>query len=270
MLRELGLLAAACVCFACESTRTSAPPPSKPDASGVARPDAAAPDSGAKRDAAMSGPIRVQIFSRTEGFRHDSIEPALEAIAGLAGLRVQRSEDPAELVRALADSDVVVFLMTTGDVLDPAQQDALEAYVRKGGGFVGVHSSADTEYDWPFYGTLNGAWFASHPAVQRARIAVQRDLEPKLEFLPAVWEREDEWYNFKANPRADSAVRVLATLDESSYEGGTMGADHPIVWCRNLDAGRAFYTGLGHTQASWQDPLVVQHVAAGVRWAAGR
>ena len=194
----------------------------------------------------------------------------MAAIGALPELRVQRTEEPAELAAALPQSDVVVFLMTSGDVLDAPEQAALEAHVRRGGGFVGVHSAADTEYDWPFYGTLAGAWFKDHPAIQRARLHVERDLSPRLDFLPESWEREDEWYNFRDNPRAEPAVRVLMTLDESSYQGGSMGPDHPIAWCRELDAGRSFYTGLGHTTESWQDPLFVQHIAAGLRWAARR
>ena len=256
MWRLLGWLAA-CACVACESA--SAPARTPGDA-----------DAATALDAARPAAVRVLLFSRTEGYRHEAIEPASTAIATLADVSVQRTEDPAELVRALSDSDVVVFLMTTGDVLDAPEQDALEAYVRRGGGFVGVHSAADTEYDWPFYGTLNGAWFKDHPALQRARLHVQRELTPRLEGLPEVWEREDEWYNFQQNPRADSAVRVLITLDESSYQGGSLGDDHPIVWCRALDAGRSFYTGLGHTVASWQDALFMQHIASGLRWAAGR
>lgn len=227
--------------------------------------DAAASDAGA--------PLRVLLFTRTEGYRHDSIEPACKALmerAERGRYRVQRTEDPAELQGALGETDVVVFLMTTGDVLDDPQQAALEAFVRGGGGFVGVHSSADTEYDWPFYRTLNGAWFADHPDIQHARLQVQRDSEPSLSFLPASWEREDEWYNFRDNPRSDQAVRVLMTLDESSYHGGKMGDDHPITWCRALDQGRSFYTGLGHTNESWQDPLFLQLVEAGLRWAGKR
>ena len=222
---------------------------------------------------AGAAPLRVSLYTRTLGYRHTSIELAHAALMQRAEpgrYRVQRTEDPAELIAQLPQTDVVVFLMTSGDVLSDSQQDALEAFVRGGGGYVGVHSAADTEYDWPFFGTLNGAWFADHPAIQRARVQVPRGSDPSLSFLPDTWEREDEWYNFRDNPRADPAVRVLMTLDESSYEGGKMGADHPIAWCRTLDAGRAFYSALGHTEASWEDPLFLQHVETGLRWAGKR
>lgn len=199
------------------------------------------------RDAGAPTPLRIQLFSRTNGFRHDSIEAAraaIGAIAAMHGASMDHTEDPAVLTAALSHTDVVVFLMTTGDVLDADQEAQFEHFIRGGGGFVGVHSAADTEYDWPFYGELNGAWFEDHPAVQPATVIVEAGDDPRVSFLPRRWERTDEWYNFRANPRGE--VTVLLRLDESTYTGGTMGADHPIAWSRSIDAGRAFYTGFGH------------------------
>lgn len=246
---------------------TGAPDPRIPDAdaSDAGAPDAGAPDAGAPK------PPRIQVFSRTSGFRHDSIDPARAAIVAIAaehGASIQHTEDPAVLTARLSQTDVVVFLMTTGDVLDPAQQTAFERFIRDGGGFVGVHSAADTEYDWPFYGELNGAWFKDHPAVQKAAVIVEAAGDPLVSFLPRTWERTDEWYNFRTNPRPE--VTVLLRLDESTYSGGNMGADHPIAWSRKIDAGRAFYTGLGHTRESWEEPLMLMHVERALLWAAGR
>jgi type 1 glutamine amidotransferase len=215
-------------------------------------------------------PLRIFVYSRTVGFRHDTIEPGQKVIAEIAARHkatVASTDDPAQLVAALAQTDVVVFLMTTGDVLDDAQQTQLESFIRNGGGFVGVHSAADTEYDWPFYETLNGAWFADHPAIQPATLVRESADHPAVSFLPATWQRTDEWYNFRTNPRAK--VQVLLRLDEASYQGGTMGDDHPIVWAHTIDRGRAFYTGLGHTQESWQEPLFLQHIEAALLWAGG-
>jgi type 1 glutamine amidotransferase len=221
--------------------------------------------------AAPIEPLRVLVYSRTAGFRHDTIETGqrvLSEIAARHGGTIELTEDPLQLGAALAQADVVVFLMTTGDVLEDAQQTLVEAFIRGGGGFLGVHSAADTEYDWPFYAELNGAWFADHPAIQRARLVREAADHPAVSFLPATWERTDEWYNFRSNPRG--RVQVLLTLDETSYEGGTQGADHPIVWCHTIDQGRAFYTGLGHTQESWQERMFLQHLEAALLWAAGR
>ena len=168
----------------------------------------------------------------------------------------------------LALFDVIVFLNTTGNVLGPRGQNALRAFIEDGGGFVGVHAASDTEYDWPWYGRLVGAYFDGHPEVQEATVRVERQSHPSTQMLPSKWQRRDEWYNFRSNPR--DSVRVLLTLDESTYEGGTMGNDHPIAWCHSLKAGRAWYTAGGHTSEAYQDSLFRQHLLGGLQWAAGQ
>jgi type 1 glutamine amidotransferase len=215
-------------------------------------------------------PIEVLAFTRTTGFRHASIEPsvtALEDAAAARGWRFERTEDPALFTDAeLERFDVVVFLLTSGDILDDAQQAAFERWLRSGRGFVGVHSASDTEHDWPWYGQLVGAYFLQHPIVQRATVHVAERDHPSTAHLTDPWEREDEWYDFATNPRA--TVDVLLTVDESTYTGGTMGSDHPIAWSHAFDGGRAFYTALGHTDASWSEQAFVEHVARGIEWAA--
>jgi type 1 glutamine amidotransferase len=193
---------------------------------------------------------------------------ALEAIGADAGWVIDATEDPAQLVSVLGQRDVVVFLMTTGDVLDDTQQTAFEQFIRGGGGYVGVHSAADTEYDWAFYGQLMGAYFNGHPGIQQATVRVELPSHPAAAGLPAAWVRTDEWYNYQANPRPN--VTVILNIDESTYSGGAMGADHPMAWCHDVDQGRGFYTELGHTQESWADPLYLNHVRAGIVWAAKR
>jgi type 1 glutamine amidotransferase len=217
-------------------------------------------------------PSRILVFSKTTGFRHDSIPAGIAAIRGLGrahGFRVTATEDAAAFTRKrLRRFDAVVFLNTTGDVLDPTQQSAFKFYIRHGGGFAGVHSATDTEYDWPFYQRLVGTHFASHPAIQQATIEVTDHSHPSTRGLPSRWTRTDEWYNFAADPRG--RVHVLAVLDESSYSGGTMGADHPIAWCHRLSGGRAWYTALGHTIETYSEPLFRRHLLGGILWAAGR
>ena len=169
--------------------------------------------------------------------------------------------------RGLARYKVIIFLSTTGDILDAAEKAAFERYIRSGGGFVGIHSASDTEYQWPWYGRLVGAWFASHPQIQRATVHIANPDHPSTKGLPASWERTDEWYNFRANPRG--AVRVLASLDEATYSGGTMGADHPIAWCQDIDGGRSWYTAMGHTVKSYAEPLFQSHLLGGIESVAG-
>jgi type 1 glutamine amidotransferase len=221
--------------------------------------------------AQAQAPYQVLVFSKTAGFRHDSIPAGIQAIRDLGaanGFTVTSTEDSATFTPTeLAKYAAVVFLSTTGDVLDGTQQGAFESYVNGGGGFVGVHAAADTEYDWPYYGQLVGAYFSSHPNIQQATVRVEDRAHPATAHLAPAWSRTDEWYNYRTNPRSTS--HVLANLDEASYSGGTMGGDHPISWCRPQSAGRAFYTGLGHTIESYADPAFRTHLLGGIRYAAG-
>jgi cytochrome c len=216
---------------------------------------------------------RILVFTKTVGFRHASIPAALQAIRDLGrrnGLVVDATEDAgAFTARNLGRYEAVVFLMTTGDVLDEAQQAAFQRFFRAGGGFAGVHSAADTEYGWAWYGRMLGAYFRSHPEVQPAVITVANRRHPSTVGLPRRWMRTDEWYNFARNPRP--SVRVLATLDESSYRpgAGAMGRDHPISWIHEFEGGRAWFTGGGHTAESYSEPLFRRHLIGGIRYAAG-
>jgi type 1 glutamine amidotransferase len=214
---------------------------------------------------------RILVFSKTAGFRHDSIPDGIAAVERLGrerGFAVDATEDALVFAdAALAPYAAVVFLCTTGDVLDDGQQAAFERFIRKGRGFVGVHSAADTEYDWPWYGALIGAYFKSHPAIQPATIAIADPVHASTRGLPSLWDRTDEWYNFREDPRA--RVHVLAVLDEKTYSGGEMGSDHPIAWCHFHDGGRASYTALGHARESYAEPLFLEHLLGGIQFAAG-
>jgi type 1 glutamine amidotransferase len=219
-----------------------------------------------------AGDFGVLLFSRTTGYRHDSIPAAIAALTELGpanGYVAVSTEDPAAFTAdILARFRVVVFLMTTGEPLDAAGEAAFEQWINGGGNWVGVHSAADTGYDWPFYGALLGAYFKQHPAIQQATVNIEVPDHPATAGLPSPWVRTDEWYDFQTNPRA--VATVLVTIDESTYTGGTMGADHPLVWAHpTTGGGRAIYTEMGHTTESWADPLYRQHVVGAIRWAAG-
>lgn len=209
---------------------------------------------------------RVLLFTRTEGFRHSSVEPASRALTDemeQRGWGVATTDDPGVFTASrLADLDTVVFLSTTGDVLDAPHEDALRTWVEGGGGWVGVHAALDTEYGWPFYATLAGARFARHPEPQGATVTVEDADHPGTAHLPTSWDRADEWYDTQTNPRGD--VHVLATVDEATYSGGSMGSDHPIAWCHGVGSGHSFVTALGHPDESWSDPALVDHVAGGI------
>ncbi|SDN23032.1 ThuA domain-containing protein [Streptomyces wuyuanensis] len=215
---------------------------------------------------------RVLVFSKTAGFRHDSIPTGVTALKELgtgSNITVDATEEAGQFTTAnLARYDAVVFLSTTGDVLNAEQQKAFENYVATGGGYMGVHAAADTEYDWEFYGGLVGAHFHSHPQIQKATVRVEDHDHPATSHLDAAWERTDEWYNYRTNPRGQA--RILATLDETTYQGGNMKGDHPIAWCQTYEGGRSFYTGGGHTRESYAEPAFRQHLLGGLRYASGQ
>lgn len=254
-------------------TPTEPPPGSSSSSSSVAACPAGGASKGTWPGYGKTGEAaQVLVFSRTEGYRHDSIpagQAMLQALADSHGWSLTFTEDSADFTADnLAQYRAVVWLSTTGNVLDDQQQAAFEDYIESGGGYVGIHAAADTEYDWPWYGQLVGAWFHSHPHNQSAQLTVEDSDHPATRHLEDSWNHYDEWYNFRDNPREQ--VNVLLSLDETSYDpgAGAMG-DHPIAWYHTLAAGRAFYTGLGHTIDAYSDPDFIAHVEGGLMWAAG-
>lgn len=212
-------------------------------------------------------PELVLVFTKTAGFRHQSIEKGVQTFRelgrknGFIALQTESGEDFTP--QNLKNYKLIVFLNTTMDVLNDAQQKAFESYIKNGGSYLGVHAASDTEYDWPWYGKLVGGYFVSHPEQQTAKIDVLDKTHPSTAHLQNVWMHYDEWYNFKdLNPN----VHVLLKLDESSYKGGINGDNHPIAWYHEYDGGRVFYTGLGHTDASYDEPEFRQHLLGAIEW----
>lgn len=215
-------------------------------------------------------PARILVFSKTEGYRHANIPAGIAAIRKLCranGMLMDSTEDAADFnEKNLRRYNAVVFLSTTGDVLNPTQEAEFERYIQAGGGFVGIHAASDTEYGWAWFGGLVGGYFNGHPAIQDARLTVEDHDHPATRHLGKEWKRRDEWYNFRdLNP----AAKVLLKIDENSYDGGTMGADHPMSWYHEYDGGRAFYTALGHTEESFSEPDFLQHILGGIKYAVG-
>jgi cytochrome c len=229
---------------------------------------------GATSEIGDSGPAlrpSVLVYSQTTGFRHDSIPVGVQALRALAEDRdwtLDATEDPSVFNDGeLRNYNVLLFLSPTGENLNDPQKAAFERFIRSKKGYVGIHAASDTEYEWPFYGELVGAYFLDHPSVQRATIVVEDTSHPATAGLPARWTRTDEWYNFQTNPRAN--VEVLLSLDETSYDPGTgMDGDHPIAWLHEYEGTRVFYTALGHTKESYAEAAFLSHIARGIEWAA--
>lgn len=217
--------------------------------------------------------IKVLVFSKTVSFRHESIPDGIKAIRALGaqhGFTVDTTENNESFnEETLKKYNVLVFLNTTGDVLTETQQLEMNRWVQAGGGFVGIHAAADTEYDWPWYGELVGAYFTSHPNNPNVRDAAVKVVDKNhisTKHLPETWQRTDEWYNYKD---IKPEINILLNLDETSYEGGTNGENHPIAWYRDFDGGRTWYTGLGHTSEAYVDPQFTEMLWGGIQYAAG-
>ncbi len=221
---------------------------------------------------------KVLVFSLTRGFHHESIPDGIAAIQKLGqenNFDVDTTTNP-EMFNdsALKNYSAVIFLSTTGDVLNYRQEAAFERYIQAGGGFVGVHAAADTEYDWGWYGRLVGGYFYDHPGIHDSFPNVQPGVFDVVDqsfiatkHLPKQWKRTDEFYSYKKLDTAN--LHVLITIDENSYHGGKRMGNHPMAWYHEYDGGRAFYTNLGHTKESYTEPDYVKHLLGGIQYAIG-
>jgi cytochrome c len=214
--------------------------------------------------------LYVLVFSKTAAFRHASIEPGQAAIKKMGaekGFTVTTTEDATLFTEAhLKKYNAVIFLSTTGDVLNNEQQEAFERYIQAGGGYVGIHAATDTEYDWSWYNKLAGAWFQDHPNqpsnVQKGRYFVN-EKNALTAGMPDSFERTDEFYAFK---NISDKINVVLKIDEKSYIGGTNGDNHPMSWYQAFDGGRSFYTSMGHTDETFLEPLFLNHLYAGIKY----
>ncbi|MGD1945362.1 MAG: ThuA domain-containing protein [Croceivirga sp.] len=224
-------------------------------------------------DKKRTGVPKVLVFSKTMGFKHASIPAGIAALEKLGkehGFVVDTTKNAEWFTdKTLQDYSAVIFLSTTGNVLDANQEAAFERYIQAGGGYVGIHAATDTEYDWGWYTKLVGAQFLSHPAgTPEANFTVKNTNHPSTAFfMGSVWRRTDELYNFK---NINKNINVLVTVDESTYEGGENGKDHPMAWYHEFDGGRSFYTAGGHTDESFSEEQFLQHLLGGIQYAIGK
>ena len=228
---------------------------------------------------AIAQQFKVMLFTKTDGFHHQSIHEGVDGVRQLASRHnfvVDWQENASVFSdKGLESFQAVIFLNTTGNVLNDEQQAAFEKFIKSGKGYVGVHSAADTEYDWAWYTKLVGMMFKIHPQQQTAYLNVQDSNFPGMERFPKKLLWTDEWYEY--SERKSNDLKVLVTVDEKTYdpkvkwgtnEGKGMGAVHPISWYHNYDGGRAFYTGLGHIGLVFSDQTFLDHLYGGIYWAA--
>lgn len=217
--------------------------------------------------AACQQESKVLVFSKTEGFRHKSIETGVECIRRLGAennFLVDHSEDSKVFLSdSLRQYQAVILLNTTGDIFDDEEQVAFRNYVQEGGAIMGIHSASDTELDWPWFNHLIGAYFDGHPKIQSAEFEVLDHQHASTADLPTHFNLTDEFYNFKS---IQENSQVLININEQSYEGGKNGSEHPMTWHRNIEGSRVFYTALGHRQELYQDSLYLSHLLGGIEF----
>lgn len=223
--------------------------------------------------------FRALLFTKTSGWHHNSVLDGVSAIRKLSNTHffdLDWHEDANNFnTESLAKYDVVIFLLTTGDILNEKQQQAFKQFIREGKGFVGIHSASDTEHNWPWYQGLVGRSFIIHPAVQTAKIRVEKDNFPGVEFMPKEFLWTDEYYHF--GEEHSDKLQYILSVDETSYSPSAqwgdiktqgMGKFHPIAWHHNYDGGRSFYTALGHIPSNYQQEVFLTHLFGGIYWAA--
>ena len=229
------------------------------------------------------GRPRLLVFEKINGFKDtpsvEAARAALTAMAARKGWAIAFTDKGGAFnPRTLGRFDAVIWNNISGDVLTLSQREAFKRWLEQGGAYVGMHGSAgDPVYFWDWYpDALLGARFAGHPMnpqFQEARIAVNHD-HPLAHALPAEWRMSDEWYSFRANPRASGAT-VIATLDEGSYKpDGMMGqnlrmGDHPIAWTRCIGKGRSVYSAIGHRPETYSEARNVALMEGALDWAIG-
>ncbi|KGM13029.1 ThuA domain-containing protein [Cellulomonas bogoriensis] len=210
---------------------------------------------------------RALLFSRTTDYRHESIGHAvasLTQILGDLGVPTDHTENPAVFTPdGLSRYTLMVWVSTSGNVLDGPQREAFAQWLADGASWAGVHSASFTEPGWPEFESICGAVFTDHPDIQTATVHVTDGAHPSTADLPEQWEHEDEWYNFRSRPLPDRTV--LLTVDEGTYDGGSMGQDHPVAWYGPYGRGRTWYTSLGHSAHTYDHPVMRAHLSGAMR-----
>jgi type 1 glutamine amidotransferase len=222
-------------------------------------------------------PFQILVFSKTSGYRHDSIPAGIRCIETLAAktqhFTVTSSEDASLFTpSSLAPYSAIILLQTIGTIFSPSQLDALKHFVHSGGGVVAIHGAAAGMPHDEWYGKLCGAHFDMHPDPEPGVVLTEDGTQNH--FIPSCcggrtdW--VDEWYNFHTHPRENGNLEILLRGDPSSFKGAKMGDDHPLAWCQEFEGGRSFFTALGHFDEAYGDEWFVGQILRGILWVARR
>jgi type 1 glutamine amidotransferase len=214
------------------------------------------------------GKFKMLVYSKTAAFRHaDSIgtgKAMLNAIATEIGIDPPDVKEDNTWMANIDDYELLFFMNPTGDIFTDQEEGIFETWMKKGGAFAGVHAATDTENGWGFYSEVTGQYYDLHgPQNQQGSIQFEADAltHPAVAGLPNPWQRSEEWYNFNSHQTwsAKPGFKILGRKDGV-----------PMVWVRQHENFRSFYTAIGHDGTVFQDPAVKQHVKGGIMWAVRR
>jgi len=230
----------------------------------------------------------ILVIGQTKGFEHDSVSDGMAAIynmgreSGLweAVLRTDTElitrKDLARNAKTLDYFDALVFVSTTGELdLDDNQKKDMMSFIKDDGkGFVGIHAALDTNYKWPEYGEMIGGWFDQHPwSTFNAPIINEDPNFPAVRHFPRAFLKYDEIYQPKEWSR--EKVHVLLSLDPNKLNYANNPRIHredhdfAVAWDKMYGKGRVFYSTLGHTQESWNDPDIRKMYFEAIKWVLG-
>jgi len=233
----------------------------------------------------MKPALNILVFTKTAGFYHESKPNAIKAFYEMAHnhtWQITFTEDSTLFTdKELSKYNVVVFLLTTGNnLLNQEEKVSFQKYIENGGGFVGVHTATDTEYKWPWYEKLVGAHFTGHPPIHEGKLIIENRNHPSTVcFETDTLKWTDEFYSFDRNPRKNTNINVLVSIDEKSYniennlwfkKVNIVMGDHPLIWCQKIEKGRSFETALGHAPEMYDNLMFRKHLTGAILWAAGK
>ena len=248
-------------------------------------------------------PRKLLVFSRTNGFRHASIATGKVALSELGkktgAYEAVISEELVNFEKGkIGEFDAICFLSTTQNPFSPFKDELkkmsgdekkaakeyemqlkenLMAFVKGGGGFIGIHAATDTFYEWAEYGEMINGYFNGHPWGAGTKVNIK--VEPGQEEHPLAemfggerLEFKEEIYTFKA-PYDSKKVHMLLRLDpekSADVKGKNReDNDYGVSWARNWDDGKVFYCSIGHNHEMYWNPKILKHYLAGIQWAMG-
>lgn len=233
----------------------------------------------------MAAEKRVLVYTRNytpdgKGYVHANIADSVAAIRKLGsehGFVVEHTDDPSVFTESkLKSFDAIVFSNSNNEAFaTDAQRAAFQAFIRSGGGFVGIHSATGSERNWEWYWKMIGGSFDYHPPLQKFTVRVVDRNHPSTKGLPASFEWEDEFYFQK---HTNAAVKPLLVGDPESLTDPkraerpkqAWGAAAPLAWYHYFEGGRVYYIALGHKSEHYQHPLLLQQILGGIQWAMDR